>query len=1220
MNNCPTCFANRDSFGEVTAVGRSDSSNSLLKTLSCNSTLSSTNLLKPKEIAKLFHPTEEDFYEKNNILRQSSKTWISAQKVISAPLEGVEPNTASINRTNVDVDYGDGMKQNSGYVTEISNRAAKLISHQIDYGDIHRSYGQDTGDVLYESETSTDLTNLSHCQNVPRHIIRRNKGRLPYTNCSDDVSDEETVLTRSRRSEIKEEMKCAVHQKLKSNHIESKHPNRQRLPGTQYQEHSEGRYVKPTSPDIPQEFMSQKSEAQYQLNKTFCLSTKYFNVQDPKFPLLGTLKDEPLGGKGDFFAEVELNKLGYFAEDIEWNNLKTLDRRELHPLIHERLLNFVNPDISLMIDEHEFYCHRIVLQCYSPFFDQMNNLQPNNFIEIDPGVSKEAFIAIYAWMLTVGQGGFRYLTRENILQVLIACQILQVTDLEEQCLAFIDNGQAFSEENAFHLFMDASRLKQQKIMDLMVPRIKAFFLHLVSAKEFLELNVEDLTVFLQSNYAIIHCEMEMFMSAVRWLMHNWEERCHYLSIVMQCIRFGLMTPSQLVDIRKNPESPEFLKITQDKAVQKMIDDGMAYAVENSSVKSDHLQRCNLLKLDVPQPRNFSKETKDYKTYNDFLKFLQELHKNPRHMFIKNRCESKSDITSEESFSHSQNSNVQSQDSLYTEIEPDSFLQKNLNQRNKSVPLFKIYNTEKKEPEIRKFDDWYDQKLFREYTDVQGNKIYQPVVYHHASETHRPIVCNSVFSSPNEQLPKNRNVLNDVFKDNKDKFKPNTQDYSQKSKETTVGPYSENFTRHKSSDSPESVYKKKLSLKESAAIIIQSTYRGFKDRKVLGLNNNKNLMHESIKRKLIDPKREATFNCSNETKSRLNKISITTHNELKKSRSSESSLAPINKTNYDVPSSLYFAHHPSILIFGGKNPGCKLTSLNNSCTIYRYLPDSNVWQTVDFLPKPRYHHSTTMLKGKIFVIGGSNPQEGENSESNIYLENWSYDPIKKQWSNKEAKLLTPRKSFGLVTFHGFMFVIGGQDKDNKILSSVERYDQNQKKWEEVTPLPEPLIYPATCVYKNNIWVAGGLNSYPKPVVSSHVYCYDPFKNLWLRSAPLRFGRGFSTLINYEDSLHIIGGAIVKNDELISTDSIDVWDDRQGKWKLKANMAIPRHGHVVAVLGSQMLMIGGSTTKYVKSLNQVDSWCMKTGTWNRQISSLPVPVVGHSLITLPPSTHI
>lgn len=53
---------------------------------------------------------------------------------------------------------------------------------------------------------------------------------------------------------------------------------------------------------------------------------------------------------------------------------------------------------------------------------------------------------------------------------------------------------------------------------------------------------------------------------------------------------------------------------------------------------------------------------------------------------------------------------------------------------------------------------------------------------------------------------------------------------------------------------------------------------------------------------------------------------------------------------------------------------------------------------------------------------------------------------------------------------------------------------------------------------------------------------------------------------------------------------------------------------------MLMIGGSTTKYVKSLNQVDSWCMKTGTWNRQISSLPVPVVGHSLITLPPSTHI
>lgn len=74
--------------------------------------------------------------------------------------------------------------------------------------------------------------------------------------------------------------------------------------------------MKPTSPDIPQEFMSQKSEAQYQLNKTFCLSTKYFNVQDPKFPLLGTLKDEPLGGKGDFFAEVELNKYVKLSSNI----------------------------------------------------------------------------------------------------------------------------------------------------------------------------------------------------------------------------------------------------------------------------------------------------------------------------------------------------------------------------------------------------------------------------------------------------------------------------------------------------------------------------------------------------------------------------------------------------------------------------------------------------------------------------------------------------------------------------------------------------------------------------------------------------------------------------------------------------------------------------------------------------------------------------------------
>lgn len=71
-------------------------------------------------------------------------------------------------------------------------------------------------------------------------------------------------------------------------------------------------------------------------------------------------------------------------------------------------------------------------------------------------------------------------------------------------MAFIDSKEAFSEENAFLLFIDASRRQQTEIMELMVPRIQIFFLVLVSTVEFTELEVDDLCTILQSNYIVVH--------------------------------------------------------------------------------------------------------------------------------------------------------------------------------------------------------------------------------------------------------------------------------------------------------------------------------------------------------------------------------------------------------------------------------------------------------------------------------------------------------------------------------------------------------------------------------------------------------------------------------------------------------------------------------------------------------------------------------------------
>lgn len=139
----------------------------------------------------------------------------------------------------------------------------------------------------------------------------------------------------------------------------------------------------------------------------------------------------------------------------------------------------------------------------------------------------------------------------------------------------MDNVEVFNEDTAFLLYMDGKEKGIPEVQELMVPRIQKFFLVLVSSQNWLDLDFEDVTTFLTSNYIRINCEMEIFMAAVRWLKHDWGKRHKAKFDVMKCVRFGNIAPWQLVDIKRNPENPEFLEIAGDPCICKLIDDGLA---------------------------------------------------------------------------------------------------------------------------------------------------------------------------------------------------------------------------------------------------------------------------------------------------------------------------------------------------------------------------------------------------------------------------------------------------------------------------------------------------------------------------------------------------------------------------------------------------------------------------------------------------------------------
>ncbi|KAF6206194.1 hypothetical protein GE061_017423 [Apolygus lucorum] len=801
--------------------------------------------------------------------------------------------------------------------------------------------------------------------------------------------------------------------------------------------------------------------------------------------------DEPRGSP-------TLESMGLFKDGLDVKSVRTPPKKSIHDALYQRVAYFVNPDIS----------------CYSEYFEELKN---ENEVNVD-GVSKGAFIAIYNWMLAPDYEGLRFIQKNNILHVLIASKRLIVKELENQCLAFIDSKEAFSEENAFMLFIDASTNYQTEIMELMVPRIQVFFLVLVSSHEYNVLQVNDLCTILQSNYIVVHCELE---------------------------------------------------------------DGLAYSVERglTGKTEHHAQRCELLKLKVPEPRNWANKRKDYKSYGEFLNYLSEISKDPR--------------------------------SFYSDVKKDT------NEINSSVN--EISNTSSSSS-----DESDENKINRFNQNITKASSKKPSL--------SDLLCKEKFKQGSKNL---LSKVTETSDQKRGKSKSDDKHSAERSAQTERASLKNRDIFHETSTQEKRFLKptestKRISLRERAAIVIQATYRGHALRKRLR-NHMKLDMKESMSprkltfdRMFLQVKHDDNSYNDGTTDDDLPLILKRGRRKSKsKTTFKRSSSTDSNESIVSVKEGpgirrmpLPYHHTKSLILIGGINPTSKHPSGHEACQIYRFSLENNSWDKIDKMPSPRYYHGSALLKGKIYIVGGCNPENEDNNMPSLCSENFSYEPMSGSWS-KEPELKTPRRSFGLVTFCNHLYAIGGQDRNDTNLSSVERFDPIKRVWEEVAPLPVPIIGAAISVYKNLIWVAGGMSGSTSNVnVSKAVWCYDPRQDVWSKKPCLRFGRAFASLATYEDYLFLVGGITSENGGIASNDHIDVWDSETGVWKLKGNIDLPRHGHSVAFLGSLMILMGGVSTTNVKGLNQVDSLCMVTGSRSKQIAPLPSPLVGHSCVLLPP----
>ncbi|CAK9823145.1 unnamed protein product [Anthophora retusa] len=1077
--------------------------------------------------------------------------------------------------------------------------------------------------------------------------------------------------------------------------------------------------------------------------------------------------------------EVPLSTLGFTCEQpIDWDNIILPEKTDLYQELARRITNYKNADCIVRIDQDEFHCHLLVLQSYSSFFDE------KNCKEIDltgSEVSSKAFSIIYDWMINSQNESCRLLQRDNILEIFRAAQYLEMKELEEQCWAFIDNDELFTEDTAFLLYLEAKKVQNTAVMELMVPRIMKFFLMLVGTKDFLELSVDELCLLLKSNYISVNSEMEVLMSAVRWLMYDWEHRKPHMLEVLKCVRFGLIAPWQLVDVKRNPENPEFMELMSYPEVQKMVDDGLAFVIIKywyGNQTEDYYHWIELLGLTEPTNRNWAGEDKNYVTYREFLLYLEEYQRTklaelkapktrpkptpinsphndysfPPTRVPNNYVQSSGDngAVHNDASMHSRHSKPSQPNYLPLEL-PEGMMMppKLMNEYLSNMERSKgneertiVFDTRfggGESPRLSCRPSINEKQTQEQCQRSVNSSDVDKLDYESRQEKNAADVCRC------QQQQQQQRESNFIFSTRKQQTRckmpreePEEHTDSGKSEEeaaTTIQAVYRGYkTRRKLDEIRKSSSAEKQHIKKVVQLLgipMNETFRNpstepirissssanqirnEKDEKSRTSsprkrNNERSILRHQNQRFTEDQgKNQFDVNASYHTIEEERKQSQNSTNQRETAKSIKTIKAPVFFSHYDertsspsdntdtddpfsprtdakstvtdfdngvaieeqksgmnypdsenvqrakpagrsnnqnrvsnckpplpqrisnsmiasnadsyfLDNSLYFPDRESILVFGGVDPHEEYGRIGNTGkNIYRFKPDENIWEFVGEIPRARHHHSVAYLRGRIYLVGGADPLEDKLLRKSIAVGNvWSYNPTTRTWF-KEPGMLTARKDFGLVVSHGKMYAIGGQGKNGIALKTVEAFDPTDSTWREVQPMQTARIGPASVKYRDFIWVAGGMTKSKKELFSKDVECYDPINNLWLKTIPLRSPRCFASFYVLSDCLYLIGGASTTENATQSIDSVDIWDGNDCVWKKHATMSIARHGHSVGSIGDQLLIIGGVTTVFMKTLNTVECYCCNIGKWMKGVSALPHPVSGHGTVSLPPA---
>jgi len=210
----------------------------------------------------------------------------------------------------------------------------------------------------------------------------------------------------------------------------------------------------------------------------------------------------------------------------------------------------------------------------------------------------------------------------------------------------------------------------------------------------------------------------------------------------------------------------------------------------------------------------------------------------------------------------------------------------------------------------------------------------------------------------------------------------------------------------------------------------------------------------------------------------------------------------------------------------------------------YIPSEDKWyELAEKLSRHDcYNYGMSSLHGKLYVLGGCKDQNGNIAEY--------YDPSSNLWAPISAPGIANHR-IAAVTVQGLLYAVGGRDKNETVLDTVQRYNPDTNQWQEVSPLSSPRSNVCAVAHGNYLYAIGGMSA--RFEYLDIVERFDPGKNVWENLPSLLTERSFASGTAIRGKVFVFGGL---RPFFPDGDPCEVYDPETNMWSGIVSDVAPR----------------------------------------------------------------